>query len=163
MIHLLWLSLAIPIIIHLVHRRKAKPMPFSTLRFLQMVDQRVARRQRLRELLLLALRMLLLAALIGALERPMLHSGSFKGAGLPTTVAILLDDTASMQAVKQGSSAFSRARDGALQVLDGLKNEDSAVVTLATRPATRPSRPPPRCPNCARSSRGWNAATAPRN
>jgi len=141
MIHLLWLSLAIPIIIHLVHRRKAKPMPFSTLRFLQMVDQRVARRQRLRELLLLALRMLLLAALIGALERPMLHSGGFKGTGLPTTVAILLDDTASMQAVKQGSSAFARARDGALQVLDGLKNEDSAVVTLATS-AGDPPEPP---------------------
>ncbi len=141
MIHLLWLSLAIPIIIHLVHRRKAKPMPFSTLRFLQMVDQRVARRQRLRELLLLALRILLLAALIGALERPMLHSGGFKGTGLPTTVAILLDDTASMQAVKDGSSAFARARDGALQALDGLKNEDSAVVTLATSAADPPEPP----------------------
>ena len=155
MIHLLWLSLAIPIIIHLVHRRKAKPMPFSTLRFLQMVDQRVARRQRLRELLLLALRMLLLAALIGAIEKPMLHSGSFKGTAVPTTVAILLDDTASMQAVKQGSSAFARARDAALQVLDGLKNEDSAVAgrSATSGRATRPSRRPPRCRNCARSSR----------
>ncbi len=132
MIHLLWLSLAIPIIIHLVHRRKAKPMAFSTLRFLQMVDQRVARRQRLRELLLLALRILLLAALIGAIEKPMLHAGSGGGSTVPTTVAILLDDTASMQAVEQGSSAFERARDAALQALDGLKNEDAAALVLAT-------------------------------
>ena len=141
MIHLLWLSLAIPIIIHLVHRRKAKPMPFSTLRFLQMVDQRVARRQRLRELLLLALRVLLLAALIGAIEKPMLHAGSFKGTGVPITAAILLDNTASMQAVKQGSSAFARARDAALQVLDGLKDEDSAALVLATS-AGEPPEPP---------------------
>ena len=132
MIHLLWLSLAIPIIIHLVHRRKAKPMAFSTLRFLQMVDQRVARRQRLRELLLLALRILLLAALIGAIEKPMLRTGSGGGSTVPTTVAILLDDTASMQAVEQGSSAFARARDAALQALDGLKNEDAAALVLAT-------------------------------
>jgi hypothetical protein len=141
MIHLLWLSLAIPIIIHLVHRRKAKPMPFSTLRFLQMVDQRVARRQRLRELLLLALRILLLAALIGAIEKPMLHTGSGGGSTVPTTVAILLDDTASMQAVEQGSSAFSRARDAALQALDGLKNEDAAALILATS-AGNPPEPP---------------------
>lgn len=116
-------------------------MPFSTLRFLQMVDQRVARRQRLRELLLLALRMLLLAALIGALEKPMLRGGGFKGSGLPRSVAILLDNTASMQAVKQGSSAFVRAREAALQVLDGLKNEDSAALIPADS-ASDPPEPP---------------------
>jgi hypothetical protein len=141
MIHLLWLSLAIPIIIHLAHRRKARPMAFSTLRFLQIVDQRVARRQRLRELLLLALRVLLLAALIGALEKPMLRSGGSRGTGVPTSVAILLDNTASMQAVKQGSSAFARAREAALRALDGLKNEDSAALVLADS-AGDPPEPP---------------------
>ena len=82
MIHLLWLSLAVPVIIHLVHRRKAKRVLFSTLRFLRMVDRRVARRQKLKELLLLAVRLLLLAALIGALYRPMVRSSTFKGSGV---------------------------------------------------------------------------------
>ena len=87
MIHLLWLSLSIPIIIHLVFRRKAKPLPFSTLMFLRMVDQRVQRSYRLKEILLLLLRLAVLASLVGALERPILRSKSFKGTATPTTVA----------------------------------------------------------------------------
>ena len=131
MIHLLWLSLAIPIIVHLVHRRKAKPMPFSTLLFLRMLDQRVARRQRLREFLLLAARLAVLAALVGALERPILKSLNSRGGGVPATAVILLDNSGSMQAVSQGSSAFERAKGAALQVVDGLKSEDTAALVLS--------------------------------
>lgn len=131
MIHWLWLSLAIPIIVHLVHRRKAKPMPFSTLHFLRMLDQRVARRQRLRELLLLAARIAVLAALVGALERPILKSANFRGGSVPATAVIVMDNSGSMQAVSQGTSSFERARNAALQVVDGLKSEDSAALLLS--------------------------------
>ena len=116
MIHLLWASLAIPIIIHMVYRRKAKPMPFSTLYFLKQVDQRVHRRYRLKELLLLAMRLLLLAALVGALERPMIRSAAFKGSGVPTTVGIVLDNTYSMWAVSQGTTCFARAKTAAAEM-----------------------------------------------
>jgi hypothetical protein len=135
MIHLLWAALAIPIIIHLVHRRKAKQVPFSTLRFLQMVDQRVARRHRLKELLLLALRVLLLAALIGALYRPMVRSATFRGASVPTTAAILLDNTCSMRAAAQGATSFDRARKAVAAILDGLKRGDAACVIPTDAPA----------------------------
>lgn len=138
MIHLLWLSLLIPVILHLVHRRKAKIMPFSTLRFLQLIDQRVARRQRLKELLLLALRILLLAAMVGALEKLPLSVGE---SSLPTTAVILLDNTASMQAVRQGSSAFARAQSACLQVLDSLKTGDTAALELLQTPTDEASAP----------------------
>jgi hypothetical protein len=128
MISFLWLSLAVPIVIHLVHRRKAKRVLFSTLRFLRMVDRRVARRQRLKELLLLAVRLLLLAALIGALYRPMVRSSTFKGSGVPTAVAIVLDNTYSMRTVAGGVERFDRARRAASTVLDGLKTGDAAVI-----------------------------------
>ncbi len=128
MISLLWLALAVPIVIHLVHRRKAKRVPFSTLRFLRMVDRRVARRQRLKELLLLAVRLLLLAALIGALYRPMLRSSTFKGTGVPTAVAIVLDNTDSMRTTSGGVLRFDRARKAASDILNGLKTGDSAVI-----------------------------------
>ncbi len=130
MIHLLWASLAIPVIIHLVYRQKAKRLPFSTLYFLRMVDQRVARRHRFKELLLLVARLLLLAALVGALERPMIRSSTFQGAGVPTTSVIVLDNTYSMRAAHQGSSAFARAKRAALGVLDALEKEDSAALVL---------------------------------
>ena len=128
MIHLLWASLAIPIIIHLVYRRKAKPMWFSTLRFLRLVDQRVTRSQRLKELLLLALRLLLLAALIGALERRVLPTSRLGGRGVPTCAAIILDDTCSMRATQQDGTAYERARAAALTVLDGLGGEDTVAL-----------------------------------
>ena len=134
MIHFLWLSLLVPIIVHLVHRRKAKPMPFSTLYFLRRVDQRVARRQRLREWLLLAVRLLLLAALVGALERPMWRTSNFRGTSVPTTAAIVLDNSFSMQATAQGATAFARGQAAALQVLDGLKAEDAAVLEMFDAP-----------------------------
>ena len=128
MIHLLWLSLAIPVIIHLVHRRKAKRVLFSTLRFLRMVDRRIARRQRLKELLLLAARLLLLAALVGALYHPMVRSATFKGAGVPTAVAVVLDNTYSMRTTSGGMLRFDRARSAASEILDGLKTGDSAII-----------------------------------
>lgn len=141
MIHLLWASLAIPVIIHLVYRRKAKPMPFSTLYFLQQIDQRVQRRYRLKEILLLLARLALLAALVGALERPMLRSSTFKGSGVPTTAAVVLDNTYSMRAVDEGSTAFSRAKKAADAVLKGLTSKDSAVLTLVNQKDTSTTRP----------------------
>jgi hypothetical protein len=138
MIHLLWLSLLVPIILHLVHRRKAKVMPFSTLRFLQLIDQRVARRQRLKELLLLALRILLLAALVGALEKLPLSVGE---SSLPTTAVALLDNTGSMQAVRQGAGAFARAQAACVQVIDGLKTGDTVAIELLDSPADEAAAP----------------------
>lgn len=141
MIHLLWASLAIPILIHLVHRRKAKRVPISTLRFLRLVDQRVARRQRLKELLLLALRLLLLAALIGALYHPMIRSTTFRGANVPTAAAVVLDNTYSMRATAGGVSRFSLAKRAAADILDGLKTGDAASVILFDAQADTPPQP----------------------
>ncbi len=134
MIHLLWASLLIPIAIHLVHRRKAKRVMFSTLRFLRMVDQRVARRQKLRELLLLGARLLLLAAVVAALYRPMVRSATFQGGGVPTAAALVLDNTCSMRAAGGGVLRFDRARTAALRVLDGLRTGDAVSVVLVDEP-----------------------------
>ncbi len=128
MIHLLWISLAVPVLIHLVHRRRAVRMPFSTLRFLRMVDQRVARRHRLKELLLLAARILLLGAVVGALYQPVVGSGAGAGGHVPTAVCIVLDNTASMRAVSGGTMGFERARKAASAVLEGLERGDGACI-----------------------------------
>jgi hypothetical protein len=138
MIHLLWAALAIPVIIHLVHRRKAKEVPFSTLRFLQLVDQRVARRHRLKEILLLVARLLLIAALIGALYRPMVRSATFRGANVPTTAAVVLDNTYSMRAAAQGALHFDSAKRAAGRILDGLRRGDAACIVAFDSPDPAP-------------------------
>ena len=137
-LHLFWASLAIPVIIHLVYRRKARRIPFSTLRFVQMVDQRVARRHRLKELLLLALRVLLLAALIGALYRPIVRSETFRGENVPAAAAIVLDNTYSMRAVHEGMARFDRATGAAAEILSGLQHGDSASLVLFDDPDDAP-------------------------
>ena len=60
----------VPIIIHLVQRRRIRKVVFSSVRFLRTMSRRVVRRRRLTELLLILLRTLALAALALAFARP---------------------------------------------------------------------------------------------
>src|SRR5437763_2208375 len=64
------LALAIPILIHLVRREKSEINPFSSLMFLLKVPKRSIRQQKMKNLLLMALRLLILALLVGAFARP---------------------------------------------------------------------------------------------
>src|ERR671936_874339 len=64
------LALAIPVLIHLVRREKSEIIPFSSLMFLLKVPKRSIRQQKMKNLLLMALRLLILALLVGAFARP---------------------------------------------------------------------------------------------
>src|SRR5262249_27615297 len=66
------LTLAIPVLIHLVRREKSEIIPFSSLMFLLKVPKRSIRQQKIKNLLLMALRLLILALLVGAFARPYL-------------------------------------------------------------------------------------------
>src|SRR5881394_1371838 len=66
------LALAIPVLIHLVRREKSEIVPFSSLMFLLKVPKRSIRQQKMKNLLLMALRLLILALLVGAFARPYL-------------------------------------------------------------------------------------------
>src|ERR1051326_690695 len=70
------LALAIPVLIHLVRREKSEIIPFSSLMFLLKVPKRSIRQQKIKNLLLMALRLLILALLVGAFARPYLTKAS---------------------------------------------------------------------------------------
>ena len=63
-------GLAVPVLIHLLLKRKKQRLRFSTLRFFQRHDEQSSQRRKLRNLLLLAVRLLLLAVLVVAFARP---------------------------------------------------------------------------------------------
>ena len=63
-------ALAIPIIIHLMFRQRARPIDLGTLQFLKVVLRDNARRRRLKRWLLLALRMACLALIAFLFARP---------------------------------------------------------------------------------------------
>ena len=48
------LAAAIPIVLHMINRQKAKELPFSTLRFLKISVQKTRRRKRIHDVLLMA-------------------------------------------------------------------------------------------------------------
>ena len=125
-------SASIPIVIHLIHRRKAPKLLFSTLRFLRVSNERTARRQHLQDIRLLLLRALICALLAVALARPFLPaSGALSG---PVTAAIVLDNSLSMSAEDEGRARFTAAKETALEVLRSLGNQASALLVLTNPP-----------------------------
>src|ERR1044072_3165066 len=64
------LALAIPVVIHLVRREESAIIPFSSLMFLLKVPKRSIRQQKIKNLLLMALRLLIIALLVGSFARP---------------------------------------------------------------------------------------------
>ncbi|MGH7142645.1 MAG: BatA domain-containing protein [Planctomycetota bacterium] len=100
---------AVPLVLHLMHRRKAIEIPFPSLRFLRLSQNRTAKRKRLEELLLLIVRMLALACLALALAGPHLGSAGIGHASEPRAVAIVLDTGYSMS-LTEGPTGRKRSR-----------------------------------------------------
>src|ERR1041385_6740043 len=63
-------AVSVPIIIHLLNRRKFQKVVWAAMRFLRISVEQNQRRMRIEDLILLALRCLLLALLAFALARP---------------------------------------------------------------------------------------------
>jgi len=63
-------GLAVPVLLHLISRELARPLEFPSIRFLQKAQLPRRERRRLRDLLLLFLRMLLYALLVLSFARP---------------------------------------------------------------------------------------------
>src|SRR5258705_13434798 len=76
---------SIPILIHLLSRRRLPEVQFPTVMFLRALEPREIRRLRLREILLLILRTLALILVIGAFARPSVEP---KGATMRAAAAV---------------------------------------------------------------------------
>ncbi len=98
---------AIPIAIHLFHRRVEPVVDFAAMRYLRRAPVEHSRRRRLREMLLLALRVAALCLLAFAFARPYLAQ-SAAALSAPVTM-VLVDASVSMT----GPGQFDRAKDAA--------------------------------------------------
>jgi len=114
------LAAGVPLVLHLVYRRRAQTLPFPSLKFLRTTTRRTAHRRRLQELLLLAIRMALVTLLALALARPFLRAPSAASGSSSTSVALVLDDSYSMAARVGRTSAWARAKRAAGHMLDRL-------------------------------------------
>jgi hypothetical protein len=128
------LAALIPIIIHLIHKRRPRKQAFGAIEFVIRSVQRVQRRWRLRRFLLLASRVLILVALALAAARP-LFGDSPEAAGKrsgPERIVLVIDASLSMQArPEKGQSGFEQAVKKARVLIESLGAEDQMMLVLA--------------------------------
>jgi len=126
-------AVSVPIIIHLLNRRKFQKVVWAAMRFIQTSVEKNQRRMRIEDMILLALRCLLLALLALALARPAFkNSGAdFLGASKVTAV-VILDNSASMGMSDGTAIRFEKAKKGAEQALDAMPAGSATAVLLAS-------------------------------
>lgn len=131
-----FLSIAVPIYLHLYHRKTPVRKEFPSLRLIRLSVEFVARRRRMKNLLLLFLRILTIILVVMALSRPFIGQSASAGASSSTPAAfvVLLDNSMSMGSTHQGISLFNTARSRALEILDQMQSGDKATVGLLNDP-----------------------------
>ena len=128
------LAAAIPVILHMISRQRAKDMPFSTLRFLRISAQKTRRRRRVHDVLLMLLRMAVLILIaIGLAEPTLTNLSSFWGGGI-SAVAIVLDNSASMGTLDTGCPRFDTARRAAHQIMGEIQAGDQVALLMTGGP-----------------------------
>ncbi len=129
------LSVAAPLLFHLIRRTTRGEVPFSSLIFLSPSPPRLTRRSRLDNWFLLLLRATALTLLALAFARPFLRqaAGLGLGAGERSRVAILIDTSASMRR----GDLWARAKAKAIEAITSCRPEDQLAV-FAFDAATRP-------------------------
>jgi hypothetical protein len=119
---LLWgLALgAVPILIHLLHRRTYRETNWAAMRFLLEAARKNSRRMRLEQLVLLAVRTLLLLFAALAFAEPLMQAVAPQSrARTPLQRVIVMDTSFSMGTKAAAETRFERAKTTARQIVSG--------------------------------------------
>ncbi|NJB84741.1 hypothetical protein GGR26_000486 [Lewinella marina] len=123
--------IAVPVIIHLFYFRRFRKVYFSNVRFLREVKEETSMRSRLRNLLVLLMRCLAVAALVVAFAQPFLPAaeGVLRGR---KAVSIFVDNSFSMAAEGDRAPLLQVAKDRARDLVTAYGVEDRyQVITNA--------------------------------
>jgi hypothetical protein len=127
-------AVSVPILIHLLNKRKFEKVVWAAMRFLNVSVEQNQRRLQIEDLLLLILRCLLLLLLGLALARPTLRA--LGGAGWfgqqKVSAVVLLDNSYSMSATDGAKSRFEMAKDAADQAIASLPTGSAVSVLFAS-------------------------------
>jgi hypothetical protein len=131
-----WLVAAgAPLIIHLWNRRKYRETPWAAIDFLLAAMRKNARRVRLEQWLLLAVRTLLVMLLVFALAEPFLQrAGVVIMEGERTHRVIVLDSSFSMGYRPSDKRIFERAKELAIQIVKDSPQGDGFSLVLLSDP-----------------------------
>lgn len=125
-------AVVVPILLHLIQRQQGPRVVFPALRYLRRAELENARRIKLRQLLLLALRAGALVLLALAAARPVLRHGG--GGHAPTAVAIVLDNSLSTGLVVGEDRILDQLKERALETIARATSADRFWVIRAGAP-----------------------------
>ena len=128
-----WLALAgaiaVPLLIHLLRRRIGTRVEFPAARYLARAEQEHSRSLRIRNLLLMFLRVAIVLVLAIAAARPVTR---WVGAGhAPTALAIVMDNSLSASAVVDGRPVLDELKGAARSVLEASAADDRLWLVTA--------------------------------
>ena len=120
-------ALAVPILIHLTQKERKSVVEFPSLMFLRKIPYESVQRRRIRDWLLLALRLAAIALIVTAFARPFLRGSDLAAApGGARDIVVLLDRSYSMGY----ADSWSRAQTAATQALASATPSDRISLVL---------------------------------
>lgn len=127
---------SLPIIIHLLNRRKFREMPWAAMRFLLAAMKKNQRRVRIEQWLLLAIRTAIIVCAVLAMAKPVLESLGAMALlpGQRTHWVLALDGSMSMSYRAGESSRFDHAKALAAQLVKTARQGDVISVVLMASP-----------------------------
>jgi hypothetical protein len=136
---LIWGTLlgSIPLIIHLLNRRRFRRVEWAPMHYLKLTIQRNRRRIQLEQLLLLLLRIALPVILFFFLARPIINPTGLEqwlGTGGRSSQVVLIDDSMSMGYTGGEAPAFARALQSAAGLLANIRQQDHCTVVTTSAP-----------------------------
>ena len=126
---------ALPVVFHFIFKQKRRTVVFSSLMFFHRTDPKLNSRRKIRQWLLLLMRILLIAFLLLALSRPMIEAAATR-LGKVRVVAVV-DNSGSMSGVSTaGDKKLQSAVEGARRLILGLeRSSEAGLVLLVDDPA----------------------------
>jgi len=125
---------SIPIVIHLLNRRKFREMPWAAMQFLLAAIRKNQRRVRIEQWLLLAVRTLLLMLIAAAMAKPFLESFGNVIAGRRTHRVLILDSSLSMGYTSGDKSRFDQAKEVATRLVKDSRQGDAVSLIMMGEP-----------------------------
>ncbi len=125
---------SIPIILHLLNRRKFRERSWAAMRFLMAAIRKNQKRIRLEQLLLLAIRTMILVLIVCAMARPILDKYRPILPGQRTHRVIVLDGSLSMGYAAADQSRLDQAKALAQRLVKESRSGDSHSVVLMGSP-----------------------------
>lgn len=129
---------SVPIIIHLLNRRRFRKVPWAAMEYLLAAMKRNRKRLRMEQWLVLLLRTLAVLLLVSLVSRPQLGGGGILST--KTHHVVVLDDSASMSQRSGSTSLFVKALDRVRTLVDDLAARRSGDLFSLVR-TSRPAQP----------------------